>query len=68
MASWQKVFEDKTEHRAEIVKDILLEKDLSAIVFSKKDSAYHFGHYEVHVPPENVMEAVKIITEEIKFE
>jgi hypothetical protein len=67
MAQWQKVFEDKTLHRAEIVKDILIDNDINAIVFSKKDSAYHFGQYEVQVPPEYVIQAIKIITEDINF-
>lgn len=67
MTEWQKVFEDKTGHRAEIVRAILEENHLSAIVVPKKDSSYHFGHFEVHVPHEDVIKAVKIITEDIKF-
>ncbi len=67
MSSWQKVFEDETSYRAEIVKSILDENEIDAVVLSKKDNAYQFGHFEVLVPPDHVIRALKIIEEEIKF-
>ncbi|MES2731871.1 MAG: hypothetical protein V4714_08985 [Bacteroidota bacterium] len=66
--SWQKIYTSLNEYRAEIVRAILEENDLSPILVSKKDSTYHFGHYELYVMPENVLRAIKIIQDEIQFE
>ncbi|MCF6359924.1 MAG: DUF2007 domain-containing protein [Cyclobacteriaceae bacterium] len=50
MSKWSKVYESKLPYRAEIVKDILDQKGINAIIMNKKDSAYDiFGQLEVHV-------------------
>ena len=41
---------------------------MAAIVVNKKDNAYQFGDYEVHVHPDSVLKAIKIINEDINFE
>ncbi len=68
MSDWQKVYQDKMAYRAEIVKAVLDDIGLSPVIVNKQDSAYQFGFYEVHVAPENVIRAIKIINEEIRFE
>jgi len=68
MATWQGVFKDGVEHRATIVRDVLNEHEIDAVLVSKKDSAYGFGYLEVQVPADQVILAIKIIQEEIKFE
>ena len=67
MVEWQKVYQDPQQYRAEIVKDILVDHDLDPVLVDKKDSAYQFGHFEIHVAADHVMRALKIIDEEIKF-
>jgi predicted glycosyltransferase len=68
MQSWIKVFEDKNQIRAEIVKGVLEENGISAVVMNKKETVYHvFGTYEVLVPNENVLDAMKLIQNEISF-
>ncbi len=68
MSEWQKVFQDKQEYRAEIVKAVLSDNEIQAVLLTKKDSAYQFGHYEVLVSPDHVIRALKIINEDIRFE
>ncbi len=69
MSKWSKVYETEIPHRAEIVKDILGQKGVNAIILNKKDSAYHiFGQLEVHVKAESVIKTLKIIEDDIKFE
>lgn len=68
MKSWEKVYETNTAHQAEIVKDILLENEISALVVNKKDSAYLLGHFEVMVPREEILNSIRIINEQISFE
>lgn len=55
-------------HKAEIVKAVLEENEIAAVVLSKKDSLYQLGNYEVHVSQEDVLKAVKVIHDDIHFE
>ena len=68
MKNWQVVYKSENTHRAEIVRAILEDKNLNPVLISKKDSNYHFGLFEVYVSPDNVIPALKIIDNEIKFE
>lgn len=68
MASWQRVFKSEKLHRAEIVKSYLEDKHLQPILIDKKDSAYQFGHYEVLVAADEVLQALKLIEDDIHFE
>ena len=64
---WQKVFEDTSVHRAEIVKAILESEGFNPVIVDLKDSSYHFGKFEVRVNSIYVMEALKVIEKEINF-
>lgn len=71
MANWQKVYSTNNPIQAEIVKSVLSENQLSPILIDKRDSAYIGflgGECEIYVVPENVLRAIKIIQDEIKFE
>ena len=68
MASWQRVFKDRMEHRAGIVRDVLMDQEIEAVMVNKKDSLYGFGYFEVQVPANDVILAIKIIQEDINFE
>lgn len=68
MSDWQSVFRDSHEYRAEIVKAVLEDYEMSPVVLNKKDSAYQLGTFEVLVAPEHVLKALKIINDEIRFE
>lgn len=68
MSKWQKVFSDKQEYRAEIVRAVLEDKGLNPVLISKQDSSIHnWGYFEVHVEPTNVLSALQIIKDDIKF-
>ena len=68
MGKWQKVFTTEMVYRAEIVKAVLEENGLIPVIINKKDNAYQIGHYEIHVGPEDVLKAIKIIKDDIRFE
>jgi hypothetical protein len=68
MNNWQKVYTTLNMHRAEIVKGVLETHGIPAVILSKKDTSYHFGHCEVMAPAEDTLQALKIIEDEIKFE
>jgi predicted glycosyltransferase len=68
MKDWCRVYDTELEHRAEIVKSILIENQIMAVVVNKSDSMYKvFEKYELHVAPENVLKALKIIEDDISF-
>ncbi|AHM60986.1 hypothetical protein D770_13660 [Flammeovirgaceae bacterium 311] len=68
MKGWSKVFKTHLQYQAEIVKAVLQDNDLPAVVVDKKDSNYGFGYYEVHVAADGVLKAIKIIQDDISFE
>jgi hypothetical protein len=68
MSNWVSVYTTQAAHRAEIVKSILEEEELSPVIINKKDSSYKFGYYEVLVVQEEAVEAANLIRNEIEFE
>ncbi|WP_268035177.1 putative signal transducing protein [Algoriphagus sp. PAP.12] len=68
MENWIKVYETEVPVRAEIVKGVLEENDIPAVVLKKKETVYNvFGKNEVHVNRENLLKATNIIQNEISF-
>ncbi|TDQ17494.1 putative signal transducing protein [Algoriphagus boseongensis] len=68
MDNWIKVFEDQNQIRAEIVKGVLEEKGIPAVVMNKKETVYKlYGTYEVLVPHEKTLDAMQLIQNEISF-
>ena len=67
MTAWQKVYSTNQEYKAEIVKSVLSEV-MDTVIMNKKDSSYHFGHFEIHVQKEDVLRALQIIENDITFQ
>ena len=69
MGNWQKVYDTENEYRAKIVRDILDDSGLTPVIVKKKDRSYNaFGGFDVVVKPDEVLRAIKIIKDEIRFE
>lgn len=68
MSKWQVIYKSKLLHKAEIVKAVLMEKGLRPIIIDKQDSLYKIGYFEVMVVPDEVIRALKLIEDEIKFD
>ncbi|MEB2784677.1 putative signal transducing protein [Algoriphagus persicinus] len=68
MENWNKVFESPMQVRAEIVKGVLEEHQIQAVILNKKETVYQiFGNYEVLVQREDLMLANNLIQNEITF-
>jgi hypothetical protein len=68
MARWQKIFETGSSVRAEIVKGVLEENDIIAVIVNKKESVYQIhGSYELMVSSSQTIQAINIIKNEITF-
>lgn len=68
MKNWKTVYKTDKLYQAQIVKDYLQDKELQPIIVDKKDSAYQLGYYEIVVTVDEVMRAIKLIEDDIKFE
>jgi hypothetical protein len=68
MRNWKKVFENGSPVRAEIVKSVLEEHEILAVILNKKESIYQIhGQYEVMVPSGEMLKALNIVRNEITF-
>ena len=68
-ANWEKVFSSVDDFRATLVRLTLESRGVQAIIINKKDTAYNnFGEQEVYVNRQDVLPALKIIQDEIRFE
>lgn len=70
MKDWTVIYKSPISSRADIVKGVLNESNIEAVIVNKKDSTIHFSHgqIEVLVQKEDVLKAMKIVNNEIKFE
>ena len=70
MKDWTVVYKTPISSRAEIVKGVLTDRGITAVIINKKDSSIQInnGQVEVMVPREQVLNAMKIVNDEITFE
>ncbi|MBN1598102.1 MAG: DUF2007 domain-containing protein [Bacteroidales bacterium] len=59
--NWVCIFKSNTAYLAEIAKDVLIEKEIDAVVINKQDSNYHFGFYELYVERNNAVRGKYIL-------
>ena len=69
MKDWTVIYKSPINSRADIVKGVLNESNIESVIVNKKDSTVHFSHgqIEVLVQKEDVLKAMKIVNNEIKF-
>ena len=61
MENWTCVYFTNEAHKAEIVKDLLINENIEAVVMNKKDSSYLLGEVELYVPSEDENLAIELI-------
>jgi hypothetical protein len=68
MTKWHKVYETGSPIRAEIIKGVLTERGIVAVILNKRESVYHIhGNFEIMTSTEDVVQAINIIDNEITF-
>jgi hypothetical protein len=65
--NWVSIYSSKHIHKVEIVKAVLLDNNIDSVVVNKQDSAYLIGEIELHVHPNDVILAKRILNKK-KFE
>ena len=61
MDGWTCIYTTSFIHEAELVRWMLEENRITAIIVNKQDSAYLFGDIEIHVSNTDAFEATQII-------
>lgn len=60
--NWVNIFTTNQGYLAEIIKDVLADNDMQAVIINKQDSAYiTIGDIEIYVRAENVIKAKFLI-------
>jgi len=61
-SNWEVVFSTNQLYKAEIIKGMLEEEGIQAVIINKQDSSYiAFGEIELYVPREEVLNAKQIM-------
>lgn len=67
MKDWEIVYRAESSVRAEIVRSVLELNGIDAVVVDKKDRNYLLGFCEVLVRRQDILRALKIIDDDIRF-
>jgi hypothetical protein len=60
--NWVKIYSTSANYKAELIKGLLDENDIQAVIVNKKDSSYLFGELEIYVMADDAIQARHIIT------
>ncbi len=60
---WKKIHSGTNSINIEIIRQVLAEHDINAVVMNKQDSSYRFGQIELYVHGEREAEALRVIEE-----
>ena len=58
---WVRVFRTTRFLQAEVIKGMLKENDIEAVLLNKRDSAFQVGDIELYVGPDDAEEAQELI-------
>ena len=61
--NWVKIYTTEVNYEAELLKGLLFENEIDAIIINKKDSSYLFGELELYVQADDVVKAKHVITQ-----
>lgn len=59
---WIKIYSTGVNFKAELLKGLLLDHDIEAVIINKKDSSYGFGELELYVRTDDAIKAKNILT------
>ena len=60
--NWVKIYKSTNFYQSEIVKQMLVQHDVEAVLLNKQDSSYHnFGNVEVYVHTADFDHAIELL-------
>lgn len=60
---WVKIYTSHDFFKSEIVRQVLTDNELSAILINKQGFPYRIGEVEVYIHPDNFQHAIEIIVQ-----
>jgi Putative prokaryotic signal transducing protein len=60
-SEWVKIYTSNQFFKSEIVRQVLVDNEIEAVIINKQDSSYKFGEVEVHVRQADFQKASEII-------
>jgi hypothetical protein len=60
--NWVKIYSTSAKYQAELLRGLLEENEISAVVVNKQDSSYLFGEIELYVIADDAIRAKHLIT------
>ena len=61
MPQWEKVYETSVGYRAQMLRTLLESNNIPAVILSKQDSSYLFGHFELFVPQDYLIQSLIVL-------
>ena len=58
---WVKIYTSSNFYRSEIIKQMLIENDIEAVLLNKQLSGYNIGSVEVYIHQQDFSKAIEII-------
>jgi hypothetical protein len=58
---WVKIYTSQDFYKSEMVKQILIENEIEAVILNKKGYPYQIGEVEVHIRQQEFEKAIEII-------
>ena len=65
--NWKQIYTNTTLHQAEMLKELLIARDIQAIVINKKDTTFGWGGYSVYVEEEVTDKAKQLAHADCRF-
>jgi hypothetical protein len=60
--NWVRIYKSANFYQSEIVKQVLLQHSIEAVLLNKQDSSYrNFGNIEVYIHQQNFDEAIELL-------
>jgi hypothetical protein len=60
-SSWVKIYTSHQFIKSEIVRQVLIDHQIEAVLMNKQDSAYKFGEVEIYIHQSNFDKAIELI-------
>lgn len=61
MGNWIKIYSSQDFFKAELVRQVLIDHDIEAVLLDKKGYPYNIGEVEVHIPQNHFQKSLEII-------
>ena len=61
--SWVKIYTSSDFFKSEMVRQILIQNEIEAVILNKKGYPYNIGEVEVYVQPDHFQSALELIVQ-----